>query len=173
MDDPAIEGGLTAQHLGRNFLLVMEKSRTRLMMGLRFRQRRVRGFKVQRFRHSWLRSAAEVRTAAEVLSKKFGDRIGLSRRERQVVALTIRGMCTKEIEAELGCSRKTIEQYWYRIYAKVGCQGRDQVMVALVFWVADQIGPANENLSNWLMVDVVESTDTTWESEPCGPRSNS
>ena len=80
--------------------------------------------------------APELARTAELIAERFGESHGLSRRERQVIGLTMQGLCTKEIEFLLGCSRKTIEQYWYRIYAKLGRHGREQVMAALVFWVA-------------------------------------
>ncbi len=60
----------------------------------------------------------------------------LSRRESQTVELSLlQGHSIKEVAHELGLSRKTIEMYWTRIYAKTGCRSQQQVFLAL-FWVA-------------------------------------
>jgi len=51
----------------------------------------------------------------------------LTRRERDVVALATRGLSDRQIAAELQVSIRTVEGHLYRIYAKLGVPGRDQL----------------------------------------------
>jgi DNA-binding CsgD family transcriptional regulator len=57
---------------------------------------------------------------------------GLSAREAEVLAALSEGRCTKEIAADLGLSRKTIEYFWTRIYAKLRCASQVEVMALLL-----------------------------------------
>lgn len=53
--------------------------------------------------------------------------------ERDVVLLAaLRGASMKEAAAELGRSRKTVEQRWRRIYRKCGCQSQLEVIAELL-----------------------------------------
>ena len=62
----------------------------------------------------------------------FSDDYALSRRERQVVLLTSMGIHTKAVAAELGCSLKTVEAYWLRIYHKTTVRSRLELMSQLL-----------------------------------------
>ena len=51
----------------------------------------------------------------------------LTRRERDIVALAVRGLSDRQIAAELHVSIRTVEGHLYRSYAKLNVKGRDQL----------------------------------------------
>ncbi|MDQ0851129.1 DNA-binding CsgD family transcriptional regulator/type II secretory pathway predicted ATPase ExeA [Arthrobacter sp. B3I9] len=51
----------------------------------------------------------------------------LTRRERDIVALAVRGFSDRRIAAELHVSVRTVEGHLYRSYAKLNVKGRDQL----------------------------------------------
>jgi DNA-binding CsgD family transcriptional regulator len=51
----------------------------------------------------------------------------LTRRERDIVALAVRGLSDRQIAAELQVSVRTVEGHLYRSYAKLNIKGRDQL----------------------------------------------
>ncbi|MDI3212450.1 LuxR family transcriptional regulator [Arthrobacter sp. AL12] len=51
----------------------------------------------------------------------------LTRRERDIVALAVRGLSDRQIAAELQVSIRTVEGHLYRSYAKLNVKGRDQL----------------------------------------------
>ena len=56
------------------------------------------------------------------------DSLGmLTRRERDIVALAVRGLTDRQIAAELQVSVRTVEGHLYRSYAKLNVKGRDQL----------------------------------------------
>ncbi|WP_348994526.1 LuxR C-terminal-related transcriptional regulator [Arthrobacter sp. EM1] len=56
------------------------------------------------------------------------DALGLlTRRERDIVALAVRGLGDRQIAAELQVSVRTVEGHLYRSYAKLNIKGRDQL----------------------------------------------
>lgn len=56
------------------------------------------------------------------------DSLGLlTRRERDIVALAVRGLSDRKIAAELQVSIRTVEGHLYRSYAKLNVKGRDQL----------------------------------------------
>ena len=56
------------------------------------------------------------------------DALGvLTRRERDIVALAVRGLSDRQIAAELHVSIRTVEGHLYRSYAKLNVKGRDQL----------------------------------------------
>lgn len=56
------------------------------------------------------------------------DTLGLlTRRERDIVALAVRGLSDKQIAAELQVSVRTVEGHLYRSYAKLNISGRDEL----------------------------------------------
>jgi DNA-binding CsgD family transcriptional regulator len=57
---------------------------------------------------------------------------GLSGREAEVLVAASEGKCTKQIAADLGVSRKTVEYFWTRIYAKLRCTSQVEVMAVLL-----------------------------------------
>lgn len=52
-------------------------------------------------------------------------------REREVAGLAARGLSNREIADLLVLSVRTIENQLYRVYAKLGLAGRDQLGTAL------------------------------------------
>jgi DNA-binding CsgD family transcriptional regulator len=56
----------------------------------------------------------------------------LSRREAQVVNAAARGLHTKATAAELGCSPKTVDELWRRVYRKLRCDSRLSVLALLL-----------------------------------------
>lgn len=71
--------------------------------------------------------SAKKRIQAERLSR-------LTRRERQVFALLIKGLSTKAIAAELSLSPKTIEDHRAQISAKTGASGLAQLIALAEGW---------------------------------------
>ncbi|MCU1548164.1 MAG: hypothetical protein JWO29_1115 [Arthrobacter sp.] len=56
------------------------------------------------------------------------DSLGiLTRRERDIVALAVRGLSDRQIAAELHVSVRTVEGHLYRSYAKLNVKGREQL----------------------------------------------
>jgi DNA-binding CsgD family transcriptional regulator/type II secretory pathway predicted ATPase ExeA len=56
------------------------------------------------------------------------DSLGLlTRRERDIVALALRGLSDRQIAAELQVSVRTVEGHLYRSYAKLNIKGRDEL----------------------------------------------
>ena len=59
---------------------------------------------------------------------KNDDSLGiLTRRERDIVALAVRGLTDRQIAAELQVSVRTVEGHLYRSYAKLNVKGREQL----------------------------------------------
>jgi DNA-binding CsgD family transcriptional regulator/type II secretory pathway predicted ATPase ExeA len=59
---------------------------------------------------------------------KSDDSLGiLTRRERDIVALAVRGLTDRQIAAELQVSVRTVEGHLYRSYAKLNVKGREQL----------------------------------------------
>jgi len=56
----------------------------------------------------------------------------LTRRETAVLAAAAQGKRTKEIAVQLGVSGKTVDYFWARIYAKLGCASRVEVLALLL-----------------------------------------
>ena len=61
-------------------------------------------------------------------ASKSDDSLGiLTRRERDIVALAVRGLTDRQIAAELQVSVRTVEGHLYRSYAKLNVKGREQL----------------------------------------------
>jgi DNA-binding CsgD family transcriptional regulator/type II secretory pathway predicted ATPase ExeA len=59
---------------------------------------------------------------------KNDDSLGiLTRRERDIVALAVRGLTDRQIAAQLQVSVRTVEGHLYRSYAKLNVKGREQL----------------------------------------------
>lgn len=56
----------------------------------------------------------------------------LSDREKQVIQGAMNGLSIKECADHMHLSRKTVEQYWQRIFTKTGCRSRERVMASLI-----------------------------------------
>lgn len=56
------------------------------------------------------------------------EQLGLTRRQREVVELLVRGLTNKEIASGLGCSLKTVEKTVTRILRKVGVRNRASLL---------------------------------------------
>jgi DNA-binding CsgD family transcriptional regulator len=69
--------------------------------------------------------------------EEFALAYRLSDREREVIRLAASGLCTKEIGVRLGCATATVHTYWTRIYNKLSCRSREQVLAQLLAFVAD------------------------------------
>jgi DNA-binding CsgD family transcriptional regulator len=60
--------------------------------------------------------------------RAFARAHGLSGREHEVLAQAAAGLSNKDIAADLGCSPKTVDVYWSRIFMKLGVRSRAAVM---------------------------------------------
>jgi DNA-binding NarL/FixJ family response regulator len=63
---------------------------------------------------------------------EFGVEVSLSPRQLEIVTLAVGGLARKEIAFRLGCSLKTIEGYWRRIYEKAGCRSDAEVVARFI-----------------------------------------
>jgi len=59
--------------------------------------------------------------------------LGLSPRERQIVALVVRGRSTKEIASGLFISEWTVQDHLKSVFAKSGVSTRQELVAALFF----------------------------------------
>jgi DNA-binding CsgD family transcriptional regulator len=66
------------------------------------------------------------------LLDSFAQAHGLSRREHQVLEQAAAGLTSKEVAARLGCSPKTVDVYWSRIFLKLGVRSRTAVICLLL-----------------------------------------
>ena len=71
------------------------------------------------------------------LVDRVGDRYLLANRERQVLCLSAIGRDTKTIAKMLGCSCKTVEEYWQRMFKKVGEKSRQGIAARVLFEAVD------------------------------------
>jgi DNA-binding NarL/FixJ family response regulator len=55
----------------------------------------------------------------------------LSHREIEIVAAAARGLDTKATAVELGVGPKTVDEYWSRVYRKLRCRSRLEVVALL------------------------------------------
>ncbi|MEX2446349.1 MAG: helix-turn-helix transcriptional regulator, partial [Dehalococcoidia bacterium] len=55
----------------------------------------------------------------------------LSGRQLEVAALAVEGLSSRDIAARLYVSVRTVDNHLYRIYAKLGVEGRQELAVAL------------------------------------------
>ena len=62
----------------------------------------------------------------------FARAHGLSRRERSVLSLAADAVRDKEIAGRLGCTAKTMDALWRRIYAKTGLRAHDAVLAGIL-----------------------------------------
>jgi DNA-binding CsgD family transcriptional regulator len=77
-------------------------------------------------------SLANASRAADAAIREFARHHELSKREHEVLALGARGLIAKEIAAEIGCSARTVEEYWSRIFLKVGIRSRAAILAKLL-----------------------------------------
>jgi DNA-binding CsgD family transcriptional regulator len=61
-----------------------------------------------------------------------GDRYDLTQRERDVLRLTASGLHTKAVASQLGCSAKTVEEYWHRMFRKITCGSREEIVTMVL-----------------------------------------
>lgn len=62
---------------------------------------------------------------------RASDRTGLSAREREVLALMLKGLANKAIARELCVAEGTVKLHLHRIYRKLGAKGRFELAVRL------------------------------------------
>ena len=78
-----------------------------------------------KFENGWLQ-------LLEDLVSRVGGRHGLALREVEVLKLSACGFGSKEIAGQLGCSPKTVDEYWRRIYFKWGSRSRQRIVAESV-----------------------------------------
>jgi len=72
----------------------------------------------------WLRNASERSGAREIDFSRFRAHQSLTSREREVTALAVEGLTSREIADRLGVSRRTIESHLGSAYSKLQVDGR-------------------------------------------------
>ncbi|MCX7631438.1 MAG: helix-turn-helix transcriptional regulator [Geminicoccaceae bacterium] len=63
--------------------------------------------------------------------RSFRSAARLTRREREIAWLVAEGLLTKQIAHRLGLSPHTVGAYVNRIYARLGCRNRAEMVAAL------------------------------------------
>jgi DNA-binding NarL/FixJ family response regulator len=86
------------------------------------------------------------KAAQAVLSERAGQRdVGLSSREREVLALVAQGLANKLIARRLGISEKTVKAHLTRVYDAIGVADRTQAALwAHEHGVDGKLGEENE-----------------------------
>ncbi len=72
------------------------------------------------------------RVRLSALVTAFADPAGLSAREREIVRFSAAGEHRKAIADRLGCSVKTIDEYWRRIRVKTGMPSELSIVAELL-----------------------------------------
>ena len=75
----------------------------------------------------------------------MGDRVALSRREREVLDLLVRGLTNLEIADRLTLSHWTVKRHIARVLARTHLRGR----VDLALWYVDQGRPDRPSESGY------------------------
>jgi DNA-binding CsgD family transcriptional regulator len=78
-------------------------------------------------------SKKPIRELDLTLSKAFRDAYSITDREREVIALILRGRRYHEIAGELFISIKTVKTHVYHVYEKTACRGRMDLIRLLQF----------------------------------------
>jgi DNA-binding CsgD family transcriptional regulator len=77
------------------------------------------------------RCAGRCEGARTPLLGSWPDPLDLSRREREIARLTVKGMRRREIADHLVISPRTVDSHLQRIYRKLGVHDRDGLAQAL------------------------------------------
>ena len=78
------------------------------------------------------RTSVDVDRRIYALVADTGQLYGLSDRESGVLLGGALGTPSKAVATELGCSSKTVDEYWRRIYRKTGCSSRQEIIALLL-----------------------------------------
>jgi len=77
-----------------------------------------------------------------LLLDDFSETHGLSAREHEVLKFGAEGHTAKEISSKLGCTVNTVDEYWSRIFRKVGLRSRVELLAHLLRLATDDtFGP--------------------------------
>jgi DNA-binding CsgD family transcriptional regulator len=72
---------------------------------------------------------------------RFAGAHHLSKRETDVLYHAASGRSMKESAAQLGISTKTVESYWFRIYAKTKTHSQLQTLAEVLRWTTSRLDP--------------------------------
>jgi DNA-binding CsgD family transcriptional regulator len=75
---------------------------------------------------------ADVGGALADATREFCQTVGLSGREREILALAAYGLVDKEISSRLGLAYTTTKSYWTRICFKLGVKNRQLAIGRLI-----------------------------------------
>ncbi|MCL2464013.1 MAG: LuxR C-terminal-related transcriptional regulator [Micrococcales bacterium] len=84
---------------------------------------------------AWTR-ASEFFPGCRGLFYRLGVAVGLNAREREIARMLANGMTGPSIAASLGLSARTVENYLFSAYRKLGSEGRDDLVRAVSTWAA-------------------------------------
>jgi DNA-binding CsgD family transcriptional regulator/streptogramin lyase len=74
--------------------------------------------------HRWRLKYQEIKIKSEEEFKRTADKYKLSNREREILALVLKGKSNKDIEDKLFIADNTVKAHIYNIYRKVGVKNR-------------------------------------------------
>jgi DNA-binding CsgD family transcriptional regulator len=74
----------------------------------------------------------EVREPLSRFIERFSRLHRLSPHQTAVVWFAASGHCRKESAVRMGCSLKTVEEHWRRVYLKTGCGSEPKVVAKLL-----------------------------------------
>jgi DNA-binding NarL/FixJ family response regulator len=84
------------------------------------------------------RPLAEACSGVKALVAAFSCRNGLSRRQTEVIEHAALGRGRKEVALLLGCSPKTVEEHWRRIYQKTGHYNEATLLSRILFLAVER-----------------------------------
>jgi DNA-binding NarL/FixJ family response regulator len=90
---------------------------------------------VRQAERAWVR-ASELGQGCRGLFFRLGLAVGLSAREREIAVMLAGGMTVQDIAPSLGLSVRTVENYLFSAYRKLGAEGRDDLVRAVSTWAA-------------------------------------
>ena len=99
---------------------------------------RVRGdvdASIRQAERTWARST-ELGQQARGLFFRLGLAVGLSVREREIALMVADGTTVQQVATSLSLSARTVENYLFSAYRKLGVEGRDDMVRAVTTWAA-------------------------------------
>jgi DNA-binding CsgD family transcriptional regulator len=77
-------------------------------------------------------ATAIIASISGAVVEAFSATYGLSAQQSEVLRLTVSGLHAKEVADRLGCSRRTIDAHWTRIFAKTETNSQIAVLASLI-----------------------------------------
>ena len=90
---------------------------------------------IRQAERAWARST-ELGQRSRGLFLRLGHAVGLSAREREIALMVADGTTVPQVATSLSLSARTVENYLFSAYRKLGVEGRDDMVRAVTTWAA-------------------------------------